>query len=111
VALVTFRRRRISGTTRNQCAACRFRWKETLVLAGKGVERGSSGEHAMKIIERDVAGASCGERFIKRTRSGGDAQPQRPEEGGQKVYPLRGLEAGRARTMGKIAARSIMVLQ
>ena len=32
-------------------------------LAGEGAERGSSGEHTMKIIERDVAGASCGEAY------------------------------------------------
>jgi hypothetical protein len=32
-------------------------------LAGEGAERGSSGEHTMKIIERDVAGASRGERM------------------------------------------------
>ena len=64
----------------------------------------------MKIKERDVAGASSGDRFFKHTRSGGGAQQQRPEEGGPESVSFRGLEAGRARTMGKIAARSIMVL-
>ena len=67
--------------------------------------------HAMKIKERDVAGASSGDRFIKHTRSGGGAQQQRPEEGGPESVSFRGLEAGRARTMGKIASISIMVLQ
>ena len=38
----------------------RLRWKINAGVGGEGLgaERGSSGEHAMKIIERDVAGAS-----------------------------------------------------
>ena len=83
----------------------RWHWR------GRARSGGSSGVHAMKIKERDVAGASSGDRFIKHTRSGGGAQQQRPEEGGPESVSFRGLEAGRARTMGKIAARSIMVLQ
>jgi hypothetical protein len=83
VALRTFRRRWISGAASNRCAARHWR--------GRARSGGSSGEHAMKIIERDVAGASSGEAYQARTRSGGGAQLQ---EEGQQVYPFADWEQG-----------------
>ena len=80
-------------------------------LAGEGAKRSSSGEQAMKIKERGVAGASSGDRFIKHTRSGGGAQQQRPEEGGPESVSFRGLGAEHTRIIGNIASISIMVLQ
>ncbi len=69
--------------------------KHTSSRARRGPGRwrcgGSSGEHAIKIIERDVAGASSGEAYQARTRSGGGAQLQ---EEGQKVYPFADWEQG-----------------
>ena len=81
MALRTFRRRWISGAASNRCAARHWR--------GRARSGGSSGEHAMKIIERDVAGASSGEAYQARTRSGGGAQLQ---EEGQQVYPFADWE-------------------
>ena len=63
-------------------------------LRGRARSGGSSGEHAMKIIERDVAGASSGERFIKHARCGGDAQRSVQRRGAQKVYPFADWEQG-----------------
>ena len=48
----------ISGVVSNRCAARHWR--------GRARSGGSSGEHAMKIIERDVAGASSGEAYQAR---------------------------------------------
>jgi hypothetical protein len=100
VALRTFRRRWISGAASNRCAARHWR--------GRARSGGSSGEHAMKIIERDVAGASSGEAYQARTRSGGGAQLQR--RGARKCI-LSCMGAERTRATENTAARSIMVLQ
>ena len=73
----------ISEAASSRCAARHWR--------GRARSGGSSGEHAIKIIERDVAGASSGEAYQARTRSGGGAQLQ---EGGQKVYPFADWKQG-----------------
>ena len=74
----------------------------SLALAGYGAERGSSGEYALKKIERDVAGASCGEAYHahKERRRRAAAAPRR----GVSESFLSRMGAEHTHVIGNIAA-------
>ncbi len=74
----------------------------SLALAGYGAERGSSGEYALKKIERDVAGASCGEAYHahKQRRRRAAAAPRR----GVSESFLSRMGAEHTHVIGNIAA-------
>ena len=79
----------------------------SLALAGKGAERGSSGEHAMKIIGRGVAGQAVG-KGLSSTHGAAAARSCSIQRRGARKCILSRLGAGRARVIVNIVARSIM---